>query len=338
MPAIRCTRLTPVACTYGSAVRRLCCRSAKRSGSAANPFSPASQLPGGRLNSAWVRPLRCSRSPTTSAGWSYGNRNSTAVKPAFAAASKRSRNGTSLNIIVRLAAKRGIPCPSFSIGLLRLTRKLRPGDARIHSRHRSIIIASHAGGCRHQKHLQCRCCDRHRKSCGARHVLDDAEVLYENLHRAARGVITVEHVRHSVLEHPRVSGGGRDDLVHLADIEALLGRKSHCFRRHGNVDPRKQLVDHLERGALARGIAKFVEFCRHGIERRPCLRESGRTARGENSELTLRRALRTPADWSIEIMPPGCLQLFRQAARDIRVHGRGGNEDGILGQGFGGAA
>jgi hypothetical protein len=36
-----------------------------------------------------------------------------AVKPAFAAASKRSRNGTSLNIMVRLAAKRGIAVPFF---------------------------------------------------------------------------------------------------------------------------------------------------------------------------------------------------------------------------------
>ena len=40
------------------------------SGSAAKPFSPASQLPGGRLNSAWVRPLRFSRSPIASAGCS----------------------------------------------------------------------------------------------------------------------------------------------------------------------------------------------------------------------------------------------------------------------------
>jgi hypothetical protein len=35
------------------------------------------------------------------------------VKPALAAASKRSRNGTSVNIIERLAAKRGILCPLF---------------------------------------------------------------------------------------------------------------------------------------------------------------------------------------------------------------------------------
>ena len=34
-----------------------------------------------------------------------------AAKPALAAASKRSRNGTSENIIERLAAKRGIVCP-----------------------------------------------------------------------------------------------------------------------------------------------------------------------------------------------------------------------------------
>ncbi len=37
-----------------------------------------------------------------------GNRNSTPPKPASAASLKRSRNGTSLNIVDRLAAKRGI--------------------------------------------------------------------------------------------------------------------------------------------------------------------------------------------------------------------------------------
>jgi hypothetical protein len=37
-----------------------------------------------------------------------GEQNSTASKPALAARSKRSRNGTSVNSIVRLAAKRGM--------------------------------------------------------------------------------------------------------------------------------------------------------------------------------------------------------------------------------------
>ena len=31
---------------------------------------------------------------------------------------------------------------------------------------------------------------------------------------------------------------------------------------------REQQVDHLERGALACGIAEFVKFCGHRIERR----------------------------------------------------------------------
>src|SRR5258705_10083938 len=44
----------------------------------------------------------------TSGVWSYGNRNSTAENPACAAAPKRSRNGTSVNIIERFAANFGI--------------------------------------------------------------------------------------------------------------------------------------------------------------------------------------------------------------------------------------
>jgi hypothetical protein len=77
------------------------------------PRSPALQSPGGRLKSASVRELRSSRSIMAFSGYSYGKRNSTAVQPAPAATSKRSRNGHSLNMKLRLAAKRGIDPPNF---------------------------------------------------------------------------------------------------------------------------------------------------------------------------------------------------------------------------------
>src|SRR5437867_8988396 len=47
-------------------------------------------------------------SESCSFGYGYGNRYSTALKPAFAAASKRSRKSTSLKSIVRLAASFGM--------------------------------------------------------------------------------------------------------------------------------------------------------------------------------------------------------------------------------------
>jgi hypothetical protein len=40
----------------------------------------------------------------------------------------------------------------------------------------------------------------------------------------------------------------------------------------------QQLIDHLEGGALPRGIAEFVEFCRHRIERQPSFCKSCGTA------------------------------------------------------------
>src|SRR6266540_2505511 len=72
------------------------------------PRSPPAQSPGGMLKRTLRRRAARSRAATSSGGWSYGKRNSTASKPASAAAVKRWRNGTSLNIIVRLAANLGI--------------------------------------------------------------------------------------------------------------------------------------------------------------------------------------------------------------------------------------
>src|SRR5690606_6419412 len=50
-----------------------------------------------------------------SAACSYGNRNSTASKPASAAAAKRSRKGNSVNRKLRFAARRGIGRSHISI-------------------------------------------------------------------------------------------------------------------------------------------------------------------------------------------------------------------------------
>ena len=98
---------------------------------------------------------------------------------------------------------------------------------------------------------------------------------------------------------------------------------------------RQQLVDHLERGALARGIAEFIELCRHRIERGPRPGESGGTAGGENGQFALRRALCAAGDRCVEVMPARRLQLAGEPPRDIRVHGRRRDEHRILGQGFG---
>ncbi|AOG12615.1 hypothetical protein BSY240_4601 (plasmid) [Agrobacterium sp. RAC06] len=83
-------------------------KSALRSGRAAMPRSPATQSPGGILKSACTKPAVSSRSATTSAGYSQGNRYSTALNQHSAAAAKRSRKSISVNIIDRLAANWGI--------------------------------------------------------------------------------------------------------------------------------------------------------------------------------------------------------------------------------------
>src|SRR3954470_7040178 len=85
-----------------------CRNSGTRSGRTAMPRSPFPQSPVGRLNRTWVRPFFFSLAATTSGGWSYGPIYSTPLKPARAAASKRSRNSCSPKSIERLAEKRGM--------------------------------------------------------------------------------------------------------------------------------------------------------------------------------------------------------------------------------------
>src|SRR5512133_256129 len=75
------------------------------------PRSPRDQSPGGRLKSTVSTPASRAARATSSGRCSYGETNSTARKPARAAASKRSRNGTSVKSIVRFAAKRGMDPP-----------------------------------------------------------------------------------------------------------------------------------------------------------------------------------------------------------------------------------
>src|ERR1700734_2501366 len=72
------------------------------------PRSPAAQLPAGILNKTISVPADFAFEATSSGECSYGKRNSTALKPASDAALNRSRKGTSLNIMVRFAANRGI--------------------------------------------------------------------------------------------------------------------------------------------------------------------------------------------------------------------------------------
>src|SRR5437868_120777 len=72
------------------------------------PRSPPAQSPAGRLCNTCVSRCCASFSASSSFGYAYGNRYSTPVKPAVAAASKRLRKSTSLNIIVRLAASLGM--------------------------------------------------------------------------------------------------------------------------------------------------------------------------------------------------------------------------------------
>ncbi len=102
-----CSRLRrPAACRRGSsaAARRAPSHtrsraptpsrnSPTRSGRQAMPRSPASQLPAGRLCSTSFRLLSRKRLCRSPIEYGYGNRNSTASKPASAAAAKRSRNG-----------------------------------------------------------------------------------------------------------------------------------------------------------------------------------------------------------------------------------------------------
>src|SRR6185312_10295955 len=90
--------------------------SSTRSGMQAMPRSPASQSPAGKLCSTSAKPWASRRFLMSAASNAYGNRNSTAVKPALAARSNRSRKGTSVNSIVRLAAIFGISLSSIEHG------------------------------------------------------------------------------------------------------------------------------------------------------------------------------------------------------------------------------
>ncbi len=144
-------------------------------------------------------------------------------------------------------------------------------------------------------------------------------------------------MRHAILKHPRVTSGCRDDLIDFADVETLLCCKGDRLAGGGDMHASQQLIDHLERRALPRFVAEFVELRRHRIERGSRFEKCRLAAGGENSQFALRGTLRATADRRIEIMPPGGLKLFCQTAGDIGVHGRRRNENRILRQGFGDA-
>ena len=79
-----------------------------------------------------------------------------------------------------------------------LSGQARSADLGIDSGDRGVVVAAHAGARRHQEHLQRGGGDRGGELGAAGHVLDDAEVLDEDVDRAARPVVAVEHVRHAV--------------------------------------------------------------------------------------------------------------------------------------------
>src|ERR1051326_270612 len=123
-----------------------------------------------------------------------------AVKPACAAASKRSRNSYSVNIMLRLAAKWGISDLLVNLASGLAAGQAGAGDVGIEPRYRGVVAAAPPGARCHQEHLQRRGAHGYRKFRGPCHVLDDTEILDENVHRAARRVVAVEHVRHAVFE------------------------------------------------------------------------------------------------------------------------------------------
>ena len=109
-PARQLSCLQPSAFAYSMALPTPSWNSPTRAGSTALPRSPAAQLPAGRLCSTCVSFAALSFSATCAAGATYGKRYSTPVKPALAAAAKRSRNSTSLNMSVRFAQNFGMVC------------------------------------------------------------------------------------------------------------------------------------------------------------------------------------------------------------------------------------
>ena len=96
------------AVAYSIALSTPARNSSTRSGWQAMPRSPASQLPAGRLCSTCCKPWACNAAAKSFLSKAYGNKYSTAEKPALAARANRSMKGTSVNSMVRLAAKRGI--------------------------------------------------------------------------------------------------------------------------------------------------------------------------------------------------------------------------------------
>ena len=100
----------------------------------------------------------------------------------------------------------------------------------------------------------------------------NAEILHEDIDCASRRVITVEHMGYAVFEHPGIASRSGNDLVHLAQVEALLGGKSNCLTRDRDVHPSEKLIDHLEGRAGADFRAKIVHLSRHGLERRKAAR------------------------------------------------------------------
>src|SRR4029077_13905648 len=147
-------------------------------------------------------------------------------------------------------------------------------EARVYSRNRGIVIAAHTGTRCHQEHLQGRRSQRHWKSQLTRHVLDNAQVLHEDIDGASRRVITVEHMGYAVFEHPGIASRPGNDLVHLAQVEALLSGKSNCLTRRRDVHPSEKLFDLFEGRAEADFRAKIVHLRRHGLERRTSLHKS----------------------------------------------------------------
>ena len=83
-------------------------------------------------------------------------------------------------------------------------------------------------------------------------------------------------MRHAVLEHPGIAGGGRDHLVDLPDVEALLGGE----RDRSTPDDAFETTLHLA-GERAKDVpvwqAKTSGSCRTGLP--ACLRGTVRTRR-----------------------------------------------------------